>query len=283
MSISRPSPKYELRVNWYDRVSSLLVALLVICGATVGGLVIVYFARRLYSAQVAIPIQPVNAAGRPADAAMGLKRDLEPPGIEEIPELIEPQLQDTLSALSTAVSAKSALLSDDDIDSELDPGHGSGFGDNRKAGVGNGTGEAEPRREIRFEPDSLDHYAQWLDFFGIELGVLGSDNKVYYAYNLSRESPSVRVGEPAQEQRLYMNPTDRQFAAFDRQLAAKAGIAGKGQIILQFYPLKTQAILYDLEQKRAGGRTPEQIRHTVFRVKPSGEGFEFSVEEQSYR
>ena len=283
MSVSRPSPKYELRVNWYDRVSSLLVALLVICGATVGGLVIVYFARRLYNAQVAIPIQAVNAASRPADAAMGLKRDLEPPGIEEVPDLIEPQLQDTLSALSTAVSAKSALLSDEEIDSEIDPGHGSGFGDNRRAGVSNGTGTEEPRREIRFEPDSLDHYAQWLDFFGIELGVLGSDNKVHYAYNLSRDTPRVRVGEPAQEQRLYMNPTDSQFAAFDRQLAERAGIADKGQIILQFYPPKTQAVLYDLEQKRAGGRKPEQIRHTVFRVTPSGEGFEFSVEEQSYR
>src|SRR3990172_6054884 len=104
MSASRPSPKYELRVNWYDRVSSLLVALLAICGATVAALVIVYFARRLSASQVAIPIQPVNAASRPAHAAIGLKRDLEPPGIEEVPELIEPQLQDTLSALSTAVS-----------------------------------------------------------------------------------------------------------------------------------------------------------------------------------
>jgi hypothetical protein len=283
MSLARPRTKYELRVNWYDRVSSLLVALLVICGATVAGLLIVYSARRLDSSQVAIPIQPVNAASRPADAAMGLKRDLEPPGIEEVPDLIEPQLQDTLSALSTAVSAKTAMLSDDDIDSELDSGHGSGSGDNRQAGVGKGAEVQEPRREIRFEPDSLNHYSEWLDFFGIELGVLGSDNKVYYAYDLSRAAPSVRVGEPAQERRLYMNPTDRQFAAFDRQLAAKAGIADKGQIILQFYPPKTQAILYELEQQRAGERKPEQIRHTVFRVVPSGERFEFSVEEQSYR
>jgi hypothetical protein len=283
MSVSRPSAKYELRVNWFDRVSSLLVSLLVMCGAVVAGLVIIYFARRLHNSQRAVPIQPVNAASRPADAAMGLKRDLEPPGIEEIPDLIEPQLQDTLSALSTAITAKTALLSDDDIDSELDPGHGSGYGDNRQAGVGNGTGDNEPRREIRFEPDSLDHYAQWLDFFGIELGVLGNDNKVYYASNLSRDAPTVRVGEPAQEQRLYMNPTDSQFAAFDRQLALKSGIADKGQIVLQFYPPRTQAILYDLEQKRAAGRSPEQIRSTVFRVKPTGEGFEFSVEEQSYR
>ena len=62
------------------------------------------------------------------------------------------------------------------------------------------------------------------------------DNKVYYAYNLSQPKPSVRVGDPADEQRLYMNPTNSEFAALDRKLAEAAGIADKGQIILQFYP-----------------------------------------------
>jgi hypothetical protein len=283
MSVSQLTPKYELRVNWYDRVSSLLVSLLVIIGVIVAGLVIVYLTRRWSVTQRAVPIQPVNAASRPADAAMGLKRDLEPPGIEEVPELIEPQLQDTLSALSTAISARSALLSDEEIDSEMDPGHGSGFGDNRKAGIGGEGSSDEPGREIRFEPDSLQHYARWLDFFGIELGVLGRDNKIYYAYNLSREKPDVRLGEPSQEQRLYMNPTDSQFAAFDRQLAAKAGIAEQGNIILQFYPQRTQDILFGLEQQHADGRSPEQIRHTIFRVTPVGNEFKFSIEEQSYR
>ena len=283
MSIPRQTSKYQLRVNLYDRVSSLLVALLVICSFAVGGLLIVYFARRLIDAQVAIPFQPVSAASRPADAAMGLKRDLEPPGIEEVPDLIEPQLQDTLSALTAAVSAKTALLSDEDIDSEMEVGHGSGFGDNRRAGAGDGSGPDEPRREIRFEPASLQQYARWLDFFGIELGVLGRDNQVHYAYNLSRDTPSVRVGNPTQDKRLYMNPTDRQFTAMDRQLAEKAGIADKGGIILQFFPPETQAILIGLERKRAGERKPEQIRHTVFRVNAVGDRFEFSVEEQSYR
>ena len=283
MSTSRSTSRYQLRVNAYDRVSSLLVALLVIIGFTVAGLVIVYVARRMVPEVRAVPFQPVSAAGRPADAAMGLKRDLEPPGIEEIPDLIEPQLQDTLSALSTAVAAKTAILSDEDIDSETDVGHGSGLGDNRRAGTGEGSGPEEPRREIRFEPQSLQQYARWLDFFGIELGVLGHDNKVYYAYNLSREKPNVRVGDPAEDQRLYMNPVDTQFAAMDRQLAEKAGVADKGEIILQFFPPETQAILFGLEQQRAGERKPEQIRRTVFRVTAVGDRFEFSVEEQSYR
>jgi len=282
MSLPRATSRYDLRVNTYDRVSSLLVALLIIVGAAVAGLVIVYFARRLIEAQVAIPIQPVSA-GRPADAAMGLKHDLEPPGVEDIPELIEPTLQDTLSAVSSAVATKNALLSDEDIDSESELGHGSGYGDNRRSGFGEGVGFEEPRREIRFEPDNLQHYARFLDFFGIELGVLGRDNQVYYASGFSREKPTIRVGAPAQEQRLYMNPADNQFMVLDRQLAAKAGIADKGELILQFYPPQTQAILFALEQQRAGGPTPEKIRHTVFRVLPKGDQFEFVVEAQSYR
>jgi hypothetical protein len=283
MSVSRAKSKYGLRVNAYDRVSSLLISLLVICTLTVVGLVIVYYTRKLITAQKAIPFQPVDAAGRPADAAVGLKRDLEPPGIEDVPELIEPQLQDTLSAISTAIAAKTALLSDEDIDSETDVGRGRGLGDNRRAGSGSGDGPGEPRREIRFEPASLRQYAQWLDYFGIELGVLGRDNKVYYAYNLSRDVPSTRVGDPAQDQRLYMNPVNTEFAALDRRLVAKAGIADKGDIILQFFPPETQAILYSLEQKRAGERKPEEIRHTVFRVTVVADRFEFSVEDQSYR
>jgi hypothetical protein len=283
MSVPQSTSRYQLRVNSYDRVSSLLVSVLVITGITVVGLVIVYIARQLIKTQIAIPFKPVSAAGRPADAAMGLKRDLEPPGIEEVPDLIEPQIQDTLSAVAAAVASRTALLSDEDIDSQLETGHGSGFGDNRQAGTGVGGGPPEPRREIRFQAASLRQYAQWLDFFRIELGILGHDNKVYYAYNLSRDKPSVRIGDPAQDTRLYMNSAETSFAALDRQLATKAGIAGKGEIILQFFPPETEAILLGLEQQRAGERKPEQIRHTVFRVTPVGDRFQFSVEEQSYR
>ena len=88
---------------------------------------------------------------------------------------------------------------------------------------------------------------------------------------------------PRKEQRLYMNPTDSQFASLDRQLAVKAGAADKGRIILQFYPPEAQAILVGLEQKHAGARKPEEIRSTVFRVTHRGNAFEFSVEDQTYR
>jgi hypothetical protein len=293
----------KLRISPYDRASSWLVALLVVAGVTVGSLFLIYFTRELIVEPVIVPVTPVQMGGGGtggSDESLGAGSELESPGIEEAPALEETPLEETLSAVAAAVTTKSALIADDTIDVGIEPVQGAAAGDSRRPGAGGGRGGGigggvgsgfgpgrggprEPQREIRFEPESLEQYAQWLDYFGIELGVLGDDNKVYYAYNLSRPAPSVRVGEPAQEQRLYMNPTDSQFAAFDRQLAAKAGIADKGQIILQFYPPKTQALLYDLEQKRAGGRKPEQIRHTVFRVTAVGDKFEFSVEDQSYR
>src|SRR3954464_5667969 len=290
----------HLRVSSYDRVSSWLGSLLIIACVTASALLIIYFTRKFILQDFSPPITPVamgggggtgGVGGTPGDKA-------EAPGFSDAPDASEPQIQDTLSAVAAAVSNRTAVLSDEQIDIGVDPakGHGDnrtpGMGGGRGGGVGGGIGSgfgpghggpSEPRREIRFEPVSVQEYAQWLDYFQIELGVLGQDNKVYYAYNLSHEKPDVRVGDPAQEQRLFMNPTDSQFAALDRQLVAKAGIAGKGRIILQFYPPKAQAILFSLEQKHAAGRKPEAIRSTVFRVTHNGNAFEFSVDDQTYR
>jgi hypothetical protein len=163
-------------------------------------------------------------------------------------------------------------------------GTGSGRGPGSGGGTGGGIGRREPEREIRFEPENLLEYAQYLDFFKIELGVLGQDNKIYYAYNLSQRVPSVREGAPAEEQRLYMNSARGRFAALDRRLAQRAKILDHGQIVLQFYPEETQAILYELERERAqaADRQTEEILRTVYRVAHTGNLFEFVVEEQYY-
>jgi len=284
MSVPQQISKYRLRVNTYDRVSSWLVSLLIISTLTVAGLLIVYFTRQFVVPAKAIPVTPVEPARQPADVAMGLKMDPEPPGVEEVPDLLEPQLQDTLSAVASAVASRTAILSDESIDATANAAFGHGEGDFRKSGVGDeGETKREPVREIRFDPENLRQYAQYLDFFGIELGVLGKDNKIHYAYNLAKQSPDVRVGEPGNEDRLYMNSALGRFAALDRRLAKNAGIVDEGQIILQFYPPETQAILYDLERREAGGRRPDEIRRTIFRVTPKGDKFEFSVDQQFYR
>lgn len=162
MPTTEHQAQYRLRVNAFDRTSSLLVALLIVATLTVAGLLVVYFARRLIVTSESIPVTAVDPASRPADAAMGLKRDLEPPGIEEAPDLMEPKIEDTLSAVVNAVSTKLALLSDEDLDASTETSRGKGLGDNRRAGLsGSGpAGPREPGREVRFEPESLLDYAQ---------------------------------------------------------------------------------------------------------------------------
>ena len=300
MSTVPQRKKHQLRVSSYDKVSSWIVALLVITCVTVGALFIIYITSHFILGDFAVPVTPISTGGGGTGGVGGTPGDgeVDTPGAEDATAFDEPQIQDTLSALATAVSSRTAILADEQLDIGAQPTEGRGdnrtpgFGGGRGGGVGGGIGSgfgpgrggpAEPRREIRFEPSTLQEYAQWLDFFKIELGVLGQDNKVYYAYNLSREKPDSRVGDPAKEIRLFMNPTDSQFAALDRQLVAKAGIGDKGKIILQFYPPEAQGILVGLEQKRAGTRKPETIRGTVFRVTHTGNRFEFSVEDQTYR
>jgi hypothetical protein len=295
--------RQQLRVSSYDRVSSWLVSLLIITCVTVGALTLRYFTMKLILADISVPITPIATGGGGTGGESGTEggSELDAPGVEDAPPVNEPQTQDTLSAVASAVSGRTAMPADEQVDVGVQPTAGTGSGDHRTPGFGGGrgggigggigsgsgpgrnTGPGEPRREIRFEPASVKEYGQWLDYFHIELGVLGQDNKVYYVYNLSTDKPDVRVGDPSKEQRLYMNPTDSQFASLDRQLAVKAGAADKGRIILQFYPPEAQAILEGLEQKRAGSRKKEEIRSTVFRVTHRGSAFEFSVEDQSYR
>lgn len=270
---------YKLGVNSYDRVASLLVSLLIMVGVIVLGLVIVFFARKLYLAQI---VRPVGIADpRPDNAAKGFKQDMEPPGLEDAPDLIEPQLQDTLNTITESINASSAMPSDEVIDNPGEVGKGSGYGDSRASGAG-GEGGQEPAREIRFKPSNPAEYAKYLDHFKIELAVLGRDNKVYYAYNLIKSQPDTRVGDPLKDNRLWMNSAGSPSAALDKQLVQKAGIAGRGSIILQFYPPETQAILFRLEQQKAGKKSLDQIKRTVFRVARQGNGFAFSVESQEY-
>lgn len=272
-------PKYALRVNTYDRASSVLIALLIMIGATVAGLVIVFFSRTMVNVQTAIPVTAVSASGQ---SASGLADD-QSPGIENAPEELEPQLQDTLNLMAGLVAAQASLYDSDSLDNTAGPSKGEGLGDARGIGDGTGQGPPEPQREIRFEPETLAEYAQWFDQSGFELGVLGNDNQVYYASNLSNSQPKVRVGPPDQETRLYFNSTGGPLQPLDRQLAAKAGILGQGSIVLQFSSAETAGLLLGLEQQAAGDRPTSQISRTVFRVKRSGAKFTFVVEDQQYR
>src|SRR5687768_5075588 len=112
-------PKHQLRISSYDRVSSWLVALLVVVGVLVACLMMIYFSRQLIVERFAVPLTAVQNSGGGGTGgvgAPGFGNDLEPPGTEEAPELSEPTIAETLSAVASAVATRSAIITDDTID-----------------------------------------------------------------------------------------------------------------------------------------------------------------------
>lgn len=277
--------RYRLQVNTYDRTATMLIALLVMIGFGVLGLSIVFFANKFSTRIDPIQVVPVEATS--ATANQGLAAEPDPPGVEEAPDLAEPQLQDTLETLTTAVTESQALLSDQTIDAAAEAGKGSGLGDARQAGPG-GDGVVErverwKRWQFRFEPKSPGDFAAWLDQYKIMVGVLGRDNQVHVASGFTDGTPKVESGPTEQYQRLGRTiPTDGPMPGLINQLASRAGIRSRGPYALLFFPFEVEALLYTLESEHSGGRDVNEIRQTVFTVEQDGAGYEFRVAEQKY-
>ncbi|MEM9185504.1 MAG: hypothetical protein AAGB00_03300 [Planctomycetota bacterium] len=273
---------YRLSVNSYDRASSLLVALLVMVAVTVSALLIIFFARGFVDEKLPPFILPGENTDLPNEAVMGIAEDIEPPGVEDAPELTEPSLMDTLNALTSAVSSKVAIMADPPIDASDRVGKGSGLGDKRKSGGGGGPAIS---RELVYEFSDAAAYARWYDSYGIELGVLDASGvNAYYASNLGDSKPTVRQGKRMEEKRYAFPASAGPLYQFDVRFAQKAGIAKYGKILYQFFPNEVYRILLgreEAEAKKAGKRVDE-IKRTVFRVEQRGSNFDFVVVEQLY-
>ncbi len=262
----------RLGVSAYDRTSSLLIALLILVGMTVLGLGIVYLTLEFLNRTVVVPVQIAEPAM--GQAAAGDDQSLAPPALEDAPELVEPELPELLSELST-IARDPALLDNRFFDSADAAARGAGAGDGRGEGpVGTGTGsENWGRFRIRYQdPYSIDAYAKQLDFFNIELALLGEDNRVYYAFQLSQPTPNTRVGDPRDETRVRFTWLDGPLRRADQRLLTRAGFSPKRRPILQCIPDALAADLLRLEREFSGGKDTSEIRRTTVSVVEDGSG-----------
>lgn len=286
MSDARPAARpYRLKVNTYDRTATLLIALLAMAGLTVLGLAIVFFANKFTRRIEPIEFVPVEATS--PNANQGFADQPEPPGAEDAPELSEPQLQDTLEALTSLVSLNEALLAEETIDAAAEAGKGEGLGDARQAGPG-GDGVVErvqrwERWKIRWEPSTPADFAAWLDQYEIRVGVLGRDNKVHVAYGFAGGNPRVESVEPLEYAAWGQTvPVDGPMPALTNDLARKADIAKEGRYALLFFPFDVERLLWSLENRYNKTGDVNKIRETVFTVQRERDGYAFQVIDQKY-
>lgn len=284
-SSTKHGPSYRLTTSAYDQAASALISALLFVGAIVAMLLILFFTSRIFARQKQAQVTIADVGGREEGSARGTARDLEEPGAEDAPDLVEETSMQTLETITSAVASRTAQLDDMTLDSEFVTAKGKGKGDSRAVGSGSGTAsEQVPRAQrwaIHFDGGNLKEYARQLDFFGIELAAIGGeDNLVHYAFHLAKPKPDYRTGSPDAEQRLYMTWRAGPLQAADRELLTKAGVKLQGKVVMQFYPPETEQMLAKLERDYAGGKDINEIRRTTFNIRSNGDKYEFVVTAQ---
>lgn len=273
------------KVSAYDQVSGMLVAVLIIVGAGVGVLFVIYLTTQNWDTNVSIPVIIEPSPGR-GDHEAGVAQDLEAPGLEELEEVLEPQIQANYEAVTDAVTSQQAALENVDGAAQTTDG-GTGQGDSRPLGPeGNGL-DVVPRWDrwqIEFSGSDLSTYAKQLDHFGIELGTAGGGvQTIDYASNFTAGTPKRRTANGKDEDRLYFTWETGSLREADLDLLKRAGVKPQGRIPMQFYPADTENLLAYVEQQYMGDRPLHSIRKTVFGIRPTSDGYEFYVMRQLQR
>jgi hypothetical protein len=271
---------YGMKVSRYERVASLLIALLILIGAAVLIVFLLWLTSQVFASSKSVPVQ-LQEIGEGGGLGESMDLEVEEIGLET--DLEDPEFKDTLATIADAVALKTSVLEDPTFLDNLEKGVGGRKGDGRTAGFGSGK-PGKPRHwEVQFiQGNTLKTYARQLDFFEIELGVLLPDNKVEYAYNLSQSPPSRRSGAADQEKRYYLTWRQGSLQEADRELLALVGIQGEGRLVLKFIPPEVEMKLVTLERERAGDDV-DKIRATTFQIRAQQGGYTFYVVKQTYR
>ena len=284
----------------YDRVISLLMAVVIGASIVVGWLYLVYKTNQAYASRVTAPLQIIEVfggGGGSPDGTVGSTEKIDVPGAaaaaqasnneEAAGDFEEPSVMQTPAVMvDAAVDAGQSMA-------EVDPGvamsSGGPVASGRRAskvgsggpGLGLGPGDGgvsvEQRWSIVYNPgQTLEEYGRQLDTFGVELAVVSAPNQLTYVSRFSDAAPTKHYGSGQGDNRLYFLWQGRGRKGSDVALLKKAGIDVGDAAVLQFYPKAVEQKLAQLEV-RYRGRQPSEIRVTRFSVVPRGDSYDFVV------
>jgi len=286
-----------LKVSAYERVSSLLIALLVLVGVGVFCLLMAWLSSRVIVRQTAIPVVLEELSGGGVETGFGTEgTEIDAPQVSDVAQVggaTQSKFAETVAEVTSVVTETSAAGDQPELlDLEETAKGGSSRGTGKQAARGRGGGAGggdgagigktrQDRWEIEFrDTDSLEAYARQLDFFGIELAVMDNSLQLVYVSNLAKQKPDVRTGRREAESRMYMTWRRGPLQQADRDLVKRAGVSPDGKVVLQLFSADLENQLAFLEQQYKG-RKAKDIRRTRFGVKVVGKGYEFFVQDQS--
>ncbi len=294
--------RFEARIygeSAYDRVTSLLFA--VVMGALIvfGWLSVIAATTSAYASRITQPVRVVEVSGGgggSAEGKVGSVESVDVPGgesadmasnnEEEAPDFEEPSVEARPAAMLDTVADSAESLAEVDVSAVMPNGSRVATGKKRSkigtggAGFGSGPGDGGVRREDRWSilyktGQTADEYARQLDTFGVEMAI-PQGNQLVYVSNFSKAVPDKRIGSPSSDKRLYFVWQGKVRKEADIALLAKSGLDVGDKVIFQFYPAKTESDLEQLEV-RYRRRQPAEIRSTRFGVVAVGDSYEFEV------
>jgi hypothetical protein len=267
-----------------EKASAFLLAALILLGSSTLLLAVVWLAQQPRTERRPVAGIHFLSEGERASGSTGASETaklIEEPGTDDQTPLPAEHAADNLTTVSSLVSSE--LLSLDSLGgSPKGIGVNGEIGDSRHKGPSGPDGNVIPaweRWQIRFSAADVNAYAAMLDYFQVELGVIGGGHpKVDYARNLSNSRPATRQGDPAAERRLRFVFQMGELRDADRALAERAGLSTEGRVVCQFYPAAVQSELVRLERQALGERSLSSVRRIVFGVRQTSDGYKFFVE-----
>lgn len=272
--VSRIDTDDSLRVSAYEYTAAGIVTGLVLLGAAVFFMFVLWISSRVFVKQITVTPELVELAG--GGTGSGDAADLSDTN-EEIPQQTEPALEQTLELINQFIADNSANYDANPLD-EASGGRGSQGVGGGPPGAGQGQIPRWERWEVQFNSSSLAEYKKQLDFFKIELAAFGGGAaKIQYASKFSVGRPVRR--EAVDDTRIYLIWRDGPFANFDQQLLRQAGISTKDRIVVQFLPPEFEnklALLEDAELK-ARNLSLKRVKKTTFRIQREGAAYGVAV------
>jgi len=280
----------SMRTNKVEQVSSLLISIAVMLALAVGAIFLLFLLSMNWTRPQEMTLEVERIAGRGENAA-GTERDFDPPSVDEVEQLTEPALEQTMQMVNDAIAAIASM--DTIMANDAITGDRNGKGDSRPPGPeGEGVDGVHrgERWELKFTARDRKAYAGQLDAFGIELAAIGGGiTSIDYATNLAK-SPKGRSGTRDQEKRLFFTyVTNNALMQYDKALLQAANVNIKERTVLKFIPKETEDQLALAEKayyidKRSKDFRISDIAKTIFECKASKSGkFEWVVIDQRYR
>jgi hypothetical protein len=284
----------------YDRVSSLLMAIVLGAILVVGWLGLVYVSNQAFASRVTAPLQIIEVSGGGGGIPEGISGSTEKVDVAgaeaaafasnneaEAGDFEEPSVEQAPGAMLDAVAAAGETMAEVDLGAVMPSGGTVASGKRASKlgtggpGVGFGPGDGGVMREQRWsiifkDGQTIDEYARQLDALRVELAVVSGRNQLEYVSSFSRDQPTKRYGTGLNDNRLYFLWQGSGRKGSDIALLQKAGINVGDKVVIQFYPREAEERLAQLEV-RYRGRQPGEIRVTRFTVVPVGNGYDFQV------